>query len=104
MLKVTMQKESKAYIRKFALLFIVGYLIYQIMTGDRGFLKLIQLSKKHHALENEITTLETKKQTLAQKVQMLKPESLNLDMLDEQVRRRLGYTTEGETVFVEKQD
>ena len=104
MLKINMQKEPKAYIRKFGLLFIVGYLVYQLMTGDRGFLKLIELSKKRHALEKEITNLETKKQTLSQKVHMLKPESLNLDLLDEQVRRRLGYATEGETVFIEKQD
>ena len=99
---------AKFYFRKYigliSILTIFAYFFYQMMTGDRGFLSLLELSKKYQTLKSDLTTLEVKKQDLTKKVNMLKPESLNLDLLDEQVRRKLGYSKEGETLFIEKAD
>lgn len=84
------------------LISLSAYLVYQMMNGDRGFLALFKLSEKHRVLERDISNLDNQKQSLEKKVYMLKPESLNLDLLDEQVRRKLGYSKEGETVYVDK--
>ena len=82
------------------LLSLSSYLVYQMMSGDRGFLALFKLSEKHRVLEKNINNLDDQKQSFEKKVYMLKPESLNLDLLDEQVRRRLGYSKDGETVYM----
>ena len=78
------------------------YLVYQMMNGDRGVFALFKLSEKHNVLKQDINKLEKQKQSLEKKVYMLKPESLNLDLLDEQVRRKLGYGENGETVYMEE--
>jgi len=83
------------------LVLITSYLVYQLFSGNRGFLTLFSLTEKSEVLEKEIKELESQHQNLEKKVQMLKPESLNLDLLDEQVRRKLSYGKEGEVVYVE---
>lgn len=84
------------------LVLVTCYLVYQLFSGNRGFLTLFTLSEKSTVLEREIRSLEIQHKELEKKVQMLKPESLNLDLLDEQVRRKLSYGKNGETVYLDK--
>lgn len=94
-------KINKIFIL-FLLISLSFYIVYHLISGDRGFLSLFRLSKQYQILSQEIKTLEQQKQHLEKKVYMLKPESLNLDLLDEQVRRNLGYCKKGETVYIEE--
>ena len=96
--------SKKTFLTILVLIFITSYLLYQLFSGNRGILTLFKLSEKSDILKSEISKLENQKNTLEKKVKMLKPESLNLDLLDEQVRRKLNYGKEGETVYLDKQD
>lgn len=81
---------------------LVLYLTYNILSGDRGILSLFKLTKQHKILEKEVRILEEEKRILQSKVNRMKPESLDLDLLEEQARKNLGYAKKGETVYLDK--
>ncbi len=91
----------RKYIMIVLLLLLLFYFAYQMMNGERGILALFDLTKKHRVLDQDIKKLENQKMLLEKNIYMLKPESLNLDLLDEQARRSLGYGKEGETVYLD---
>jgi cell division protein FtsB len=79
---------------------IVGYFIYHAIQGERGILAWMHL---HDRLFHAINVLEQtvkEKQTLEERVQALRPESINRDFLDQQVRLQLGYSHPDEVVLL----
>lgn len=80
---------------------LISYFSYNILSGDRGILSLFQLTEKHKILKDEVKILEEEKRILQSKVNRMKPESLDLDLLEEQARKNLGYAQKNETIYVE---
>jgi len=72
------------------------------MGGDRGILSLFKLTKKYASLEREVSALDSERKSLQSKVNRMKPESLDLDLLEEQVKENLGYAKGNETIYVEE--
>jgi len=93
------RKRKIATILFFAAL--VLYFLYNIMGGDRGIIALFKLNKQHGALEQDVKTLSAEKIMLQDKVGRLKSDSLDLDLLEEQVKENLGYAKGNETVYME---
>lgn len=93
-------KEKKSHLIStslFVLLFV--YFCYHAVSGERGLMALIQYSKRVEKLHAEADTMRAKRLQLEHRVSLLKPESLDLDMLDEQARKLLGYAGKSETVY-----
>lgn len=80
---------------------LIFYFLYNIVSGDRGILSLFHLTEKHKVLLDEVRILEEEKQILQSKVNCMKPESLDLDLLEEQARKNLGYAQKNETIYVD---
>jgi cell division protein FtsB len=80
---------------------VLAYVVYQLLTGERGLIKFVAMTTKSRELKQEIADLERQKQELEKKVYGLKSQSLDLDLLDEQTRRNLGYSKQGETIYFE---
>ena len=51
-------------------------------------------------MENQLKTLIDERQELEERVQALRPESINRDLLDQQVRQNLGYTHPDDVVIL----
>ncbi len=82
-------------------IFLSLYFGYHIFQGERGVISWFQLSKKVQIDEERLSTLTTEKETLEQRVKLLRPDSIDLDMLDEQARRILNYTKKDEVTIHE---
>jgi cell division protein FtsB len=80
---------------------LISYFIYNIISGDRGILSLFKLTEQHKILQDEVSILEEEKRILQSKVNRMKPESLDLDLLEEQARKNLGYAQKNETIYVD---
>ena len=76
------------------------YFLYNILSGDRGIIALFKLSERHKALQEEVVILEEEKKILQGKVNRMKPESLDLDLLE--ARKNLGYAKKNETIYIEE--
>lgn len=94
------KKEKKSHIISttlFVLLF--SYFCYHAISGDRGLLALIQYNKRVDRLHAEADTIRAERLQLEHRVSLLKPNSLDLDLLEEQARKLLGYAHKNETVY-----
>src|SRR3990167_10512959 len=95
------QRLSQKAIAPFLALSMIGYFIYHSIQGDRGILAWIQLQERlAHALYQLNGTIQERK-TLEEQVRDLRPESINRDLLDQQVRLQLGYAHPDEIVILQ---
>lgn len=75
----------------------VGILIvYQVLTGPRGLLKISDLRTQRAQILREIDSLETRKQELLQEKKRLLTDTAYLEKL---ARKELGMARPGEKVY-----
>ncbi len=79
---------------------IVGYFLYHTVEGDRGWLSMIRLEKEVAAAQEDLSHLQKERQELEHRVQLMRPGSLDPDLLDEQSRKLLDYSKPGEIVIL----
>ena len=77
------------------------YLGYYGVQGDRGLLAWMQRGQEVAAAERNLAAERTERDALAHRVAMLRPESLDLDLLDERVRAVLNLVKPGEIILME---
>jgi cell division protein FtsB len=82
-----------------ALLFV--YLAWQLIYSKNGTVSLFKLSRDKEKLVVENKDLENQKALLEKKVGRMKSKSLDLDTLDEQARRNLGYSKDDDVIYIE---
>lgn len=83
------------------LLFVVVlvYFSYHAISGERGLLALIQLSQKIDMSRADLDIVHAERLKMERNVRLMRDESLDLDLLDEQARRVLGYADKDERVY-----
>jgi cell division protein FtsB len=80
-------------------MFIMFYLGFHAISGERGLIALFTESHRLEGLKAELADMTQQRQALEGKVQRLSDKSLDLDLLDEQVRRVLGMAQKNEVVY-----
>lgn len=70
------------------------------MASERSYLRLSALEKQIEETQAELDALTARKDSLDSKVVMMRPGSINRDLLDEQVRTILGYRSSDEQVII----
>lgn len=78
---------------------LIVYFIYHFIHGDRGLLSWIKLQEKIQESEITLQSFQTQKVQLEHQVNLLKPDSLDLDMLDQRVREILSFVRPDEVVI-----
>lgn len=94
------QRLSQKAIAPFFALSLVGYFIYHSIQGDRGILAWVQLQERLAQALCQLDNTIKERQELEERVQDLRPESINRDLLDQQVRL-LGYAHPDEIVILQ---
>ena len=70
---------------------LVGYFSYHLVQGNSGFLAYLQLKATVAEAEQIASELTARRETLERRVNLLRPDSLDPDMLEEQARKMLNY-------------
>src|SRR3989338_3999909 len=101
-----MNRQFRYHFKKFflpvfsAVLFL--YVLYHILNGAHGWFSWrfleTELEKSHRVL----SVLELEEQKLHNKVQRMRPEHLDRDLLDERARDMLNLAEEQDTVIVDE--
>lgn len=76
------------------------YFSYHLLVGDRGYLQHLSLKKTILSQEMILSSLQEERYVVEKKVKMMRPNSLDSDLLSERVRRVLGYTFDDEAVIM----
>ncbi len=80
--------------------FIFLYLVYFLVYGQRGLLQYFYLSKQNQEYNETLARLSFKNQYMSNRIQKLQPNTVDLDFLDEQVRKKLGLIDKNEIVII----
>jgi len=75
------------------------YLTAHAVTGQQGLVAHWELAAQERALSAELETLRAERTALDARAARLRPESLDLDYLDEKARALLAAGADGELVF-----
>lgn len=82
---------------------LLGYFIYHIIQGERGLLSWRQLNLKIEQAEARFKETTAEQNTLERRVQLMRPESLDPDMLEEQAREKLNFARKDEIVILDEE-
>ena len=74
------------------------FFFYSGLQGNHGLIQQLQLEDQRLTLERELQQLQSSVAFMKNKTERLSDEYLDLEMLDEQARRVLGYVRADELV------
>jgi len=80
----------------------VVYFGYHEIQGDRGLLTMIKLQNRIASVEAKLAATTAEEDALERRVSLMRPASLDRDMLEEQVRLVLNYTHPDDVVIYAK--
>jgi len=80
--------------------FIFLYLVYFLVYGQRGLLQYFYLSKQNQEYNETLAKLTAENQYIGNRIKKLQPNTVDLDFLDEQVRKKLGLIDKNEIVII----
>jgi cell division protein FtsB len=79
-----------------------GYFVYHLQTGDHGLEARAALEKRKAVLAGELAGLQDVRKRLERDVALLRPESLDPDMLDERARAILNLAHPDDLVMLKR--
>lgn len=77
----------------------VVYFGHSLVSGKRSIISYFKMEKELDVAEAKLEKLSKERESLDRRVKLMRSNSLDLDLLDEQSRRFLGYADEDEIVI-----
>lgn len=90
----------KRLMRPLLIVCAVFYLAYHMMHGERGLLALIRKTHEQEVLQAQLNETKMKRVAMEQRVRHMRDSSLDLDLLDEQMRRMMGMMQPNEVMIL----
>ncbi len=78
----------------------VMYFAYHAVQGEHGLNAWWQVTRQIAVAEAKVAQLEEERARLERRVRLLRPDSLDPDMLEEQARRMFNYVRDDEIVIL----
>ena len=97
---VILKNRVILYLSFLVTFFIFIYLVYFLIYGQRGLLQYFYLSKQNQEYNETLAQLNSENQHMSNRIKKLQPNTLDLDFLDEQVRKKLGLIDKNEIVII----
>jgi cell division protein FtsB len=81
---------------------LCAYFAYHLVQGDRGLMAWVRLTQQVREAKTTLASVESERATLERRVDLLRPEHLDRDLLDERARGQLNLIGPNEIVIFEK--
>lgn len=92
------------FIIYFTLLVLMLYFIANMIFGQKGVIKYLSLRDEIYSQNIQKKDLANQIKQRKIKIQGMKPESLDLDLLDEEAKKNLGYSSKKEIIIYQEND
>jgi cell division protein FtsB len=79
---------------------VAFYMGYHTLHGERGIFALLRDNREVIQLERDLAKTKAQRETMELRVSHLRDNSLDRDLLDEQMRRMLGVMQKGEVIVL----
>lgn len=83
---------------------IVAYFLYHTIQGDRGWLAMLRLQNQVRTQQENLSQLQQEHKELDHRVQLMRPDHLDPDLLDEKSREMLNYSKPNEIIILTPAD
>ena len=80
--------------------FIFIYLVYFLLNGQRGLIKYFFLTYQNNIHNYTLANLKVENEYYTDRIKRLQPNTVDLDFLDEQIRKKLGFVDKNEIVII----
>jgi len=94
------QSKLKPLLIPAACLLILGYFAFHAVEGDFGLFALQKLKDREASLLAELDKLTREKKRMEKRVALMRPESLDPDMIDEKARESLNMAHRDDRVIL----
>jgi cell division protein FtsB len=78
---------------------LLGYIGWQVQQGPRGYGYLSNLTAKTDSLQAEHEQLSQRNKVFEDRVKLLRPESIDPDLIDELARRDLALAADNDLII-----
>jgi cell division protein FtsB len=78
----------------------VAYFLYHAVQGDRGIIAWIVLNQQIREAEATLANVSAERRVLKRRVELLRPESLDPDLLEERARAVLNFARPNELIIL----
>jgi cell division protein FtsB len=82
-----------------ACMIVISYFAYHAVYGRHGFIAWLSLQNRVDTLEQQLAEVRATHDQLDRQVALLRPESLDPDLLDERARATLGLANPNDIVI-----
>jgi cell division protein FtsB len=100
-----MNRKFRYYFSKFLLpgisLTLLLYFIFHLLSGDHGWFSWKSLEKELEEDQKTLELLEEAQRQMENRVKLLRPENLDVDLLEERVRAMLNNGQDAEIVIID---
>ncbi|GEM_PF-588937 len=79
---------------------LICYFCYHLAAGQRSYIRLVSLNAQIESVERQYEIASTQRGSIEQKVVMMRPGSVNRDLLEEQARHVLGFRYMDEKILL----
>jgi len=76
------------------------YFVYMTVQGDRGIFAMWRVQGQIHAAEQKLAETKAARAALESRVQRMRPDSIDPDLLDEQTRMQLNMVKPEDVVVL----
>lgn len=80
---------------------LIFYFVFHSIYGNRGIISFFRNTHLKSKYEKELVELKKEREDVEKRVKLLRPDSLDLDMLEEKAREVLGYSDPDEIIVNE---
>ena len=77
------------------------YFCYHLVAGQRGYFSLLSLSGQVERAQIDYTLLNEKREAIEKRVIMMRPGSIDRDLLEERARHVLGFRHHDELILLQ---
>ena len=97
---VILKNKIILYLSFLLTFFIFIYLAYFLINGQRGLLKYFYLNNQAIKYNQTLANLKAENSYYTDRIKRLKTNTLDLDYLDEQAKKKLGLIDKNEIVII----
>lgn len=95
-----LRRQGRQIIASILGMAVIGYFAFHAVEGDRGLRAYFALNLQTELAREEHAALRHDRMTIERRVNLLKPDGLDLDMLDERARTVLNTVHEDDFVIL----
>jgi cell division protein FtsB len=95
-----MRRRARVLVGPVLGLAATGYCAYHLIEGDRGLLAWVRLNHEMRVAQDNLAVVEAERATLDRRVTDMRPDHVDPDLLDEQVRRTLDLAAPDQIVII----